>query len=496
MNTQATPPQTFVLKRRIKLPGSTSKRGALQFFPWSVQSAEQLFNGKWRGERWSDLVADFSKCLAVAQGGHLSIVGIDRPLAFNLASDPPPDETPQVAWALRSDRPFDPLVLVSHTRRIFIWNINKQALVGCIRDHGGRITSIAVHPTSPNLFATTSADFTTRIYNLDLAVRKNEVNPPWPPWEGVTEASAAHGTDGKDAEGSGVGRCMQLLVGGRSGGHAWDVLGAAFHPRLPLIATCGADRYVKIWRTYFDPTDTIFRDDKPLFSARITTSRVHSVAWLPGDLLLMHTAITFTPASVKPDLERLEPREEEDEDEEDDGQEVRDRVPFLEPGSLDVVKWLSVNRFFPPGETASSPVIRGSASDYQESKSYTLLATEPLSTAEEPISTIGHPHPPGRLGHFLLVYPRSMDIISLNSAKLSPRTQNSLFDDTLIEMTKRIRLDEPPVPPPPARGPLFATQKSMDPETELTACALDSSGTVAILDSTGTIWLFADKASG
>lgn len=64
-----------------------------------------------------------------------------------------------------------------------------------------------------------------------------------------------------ESEGSGIGRCVTVLMGGRSGmcisrrgnaimepvlmmcvdlgGHQAAVLGAAFHPALPVVATCG-----------------------------------------------------------------------------------------------------------------------------------------------------------------------------------------------------------------------------------------------------------------
>jgi polycomb protein EED len=61
-----------------------------------------------------------------------------------------------------------------------------------------------------------------------------------------------------EAEGKGNGRCIIVLMGGRSGGHQAAVLGAvrwtshidvmitlinypikAFHPQLPVLATCG-----------------------------------------------------------------------------------------------------------------------------------------------------------------------------------------------------------------------------------------------------------------
>lgn len=70
-------------------------------------------------------------------------------------------------------------------------------------------------------------------------------------------AGPAHGLHMYESEGEGLGRCMYVLMGGRSGGHQAAVLASvkypisifrrasnlyilqAFHPVLPLIATCG-----------------------------------------------------------------------------------------------------------------------------------------------------------------------------------------------------------------------------------------------------------------
>ena len=43
----------------------------------------------------------------------------------------------------------------------------------------------------------------------------------------------------EEEEGKGIGRCVAIFVGGRSGGHNATVIGVAFHHHLPLIATCG-----------------------------------------------------------------------------------------------------------------------------------------------------------------------------------------------------------------------------------------------------------------
>ncbi|KAJ6515097.1 WD40-repeat-containing domain protein [Mycena vitilis] len=350
-------PARFKLTQQIALPstGSTDRQGCIQPFPWTVASAHKLFNGKWRAsEQWSSLVAEFSDAVAVADGeSSLYITHTRRKSTTRFILDATSQDAPQIAFALRTSRPFDPLIVVAEGRRIFVLNVRQKKFVAYLRGHGNRITSIAVHPTSPNIFATTSSDFTTRIYNLDLKVLDESVeNPAWPPWDGPSHGSAAHGTDGSDSTGTGYGRCVQILVGGRSGGHSWDVLGAAFHRNLPLIATCGADRYVKIWRTLSSKDETVIRDDKPLFSARITTSRVLSIAWLDEDILLLHTATTYTPIDTGPD---------------DAYGEEGDPTSRTDPGTLLVFQWLGLKRFFPRPNLHPAPVVRGGASDYQES---------------------------------------------------------------------------------------------------------------------------------
>ena len=88
------------------------------------------------------------------------------------------------------------------------------------------ITTIAVHPIHPYLFCSTSRDFTTRIYDLLLEPQQAPNNPPWPPGTVPSLAGAAHGLHMTEPEGEGIGRCVAVLSGGRSGGHLAAVLGA------------------------------------------------------------------------------------------------------------------------------------------------------------------------------------------------------------------------------------------------------------------------------
>lgn len=114
-------------------------------------------------------------------------------------------------------------------------------------------------------------------------------------------------------EGSGIGRCIVVLMGGRSGGHNAAVLGAVrivnlgdsviqicfrlfirfilssrhvgyciyASNRLPaFVNSSQMDRSVKIWAVRPASPVEIQREDKPLFSSgRIHKARVLSVSW-------------------------------------------------------------------------------------------------------------------------------------------------------------------------------------------------------------------------
>lgn len=123
------------------------------------------------------------------------------------------------------------------------------------------ITFIAVHPASPHIFCTTSKDFTTRIYDLTRSATEPSTNLHWAPDPRPSGAGLPFGLRAAEPEGRGQGLCITVLVGGKSGGHRAAVLGAvsvfpfgmaqlnsvstqAFHPVLPVLATCGVSDLV------------------------------------------------------------------------------------------------------------------------------------------------------------------------------------------------------------------------------------------------------------
>lgn len=76
------------------------------------------------------------------------------------------------------------------------------------------------------MFLTTSRDQTTRLYDLRFKPRQQPNNPPWPPAKRLSHAGPGFGLHMNESEGTGYGRCLAVLAGGRSGGHQAAVLHA------------------------------------------------------------------------------------------------------------------------------------------------------------------------------------------------------------------------------------------------------------------------------
>ncbi|KAH8835237.1 hypothetical protein DL96DRAFT_34556 [Flagelloscypha sp. PMI_526] len=165
-----------------------------------------------------------------------------------------------------------------------------------------------------------------------------------------SQAGAAFGLRMAGMDGKGFGRCVTILAGGRSGGSKADVLGASFHPRLPLIATCNMDRTCKIWHLamLIDHQPTLLRrPDKPLFSSsNIHAGRAVSIHWVTDDVLLS----------------------------------INDQSKYLK-GTIVMWKWLSFERYMGQKETykdIASPNFHGLVTDFQESESFSMLAASQL----------------------------------------------------------------------------------------------------------------------
>lgn len=339
-----------------------------------------------------------------------------------------------ICWSLNRERPLNPLIVFSCTSVLYIVDIRSNEIAGYLRGHGGAITSITVHPTEPHLLCTTSRDFTARIYDLTLSPNQEPNNPVWMPGAGPNRAGAAHALHMTESEGQYSGRCVAVLCAGRSGGHQAAVLGSAFHPTLPIIATCGLDRVVKIWRIpppVEGENPPILREDKPLFSSScVHRSRVLSINWIGYDTLLTHSA---------PILLRRGPKEWQE-----------------EAGEMVVWQWLSADRFFPPHHPVQD-VLRGCTSDYQESASFKILSSVPLpyppisqripsSSIQLAVCSSPSTDPTTRSNRHdpLILVPLLDTVRVINAGDLAPCASPPFPLDVpeVVEMTKRIRLDE------------------------------------------------------
>ncbi|KAH9950406.1 hypothetical protein B0H21DRAFT_723297 [Amylocystis lapponica] len=351
-------------------------------FPWSLDSMNTLWDGSVTDAQvlqdWNNMVHEWAGSIAVGSTGRLLVFPklTARPLAFRLPDDKM--EVPCAAWALNQNSPTDPLVVFTTSSVIYILDLKTRNIVGRLRGHGGtRLSHLDIAITSV-------ADFTTRIYDLTLPPLQKPNNPHWPP---------AHGLQMSESEGDGIGRCVVVLVGGRSGGHKGAVFCAAFHQSAPLIATCPR------------------REDKPLFSTDlIHKARVLSITWLSHDVLISHSA----PALMR-------------------GRSLDD-ISY-EEGTVVVWRWLGFDRFFPPGKPYQK-VIRGCASvqSFKVISAYHL----PLTTFKLHVFT-SPTHDP------LLLIPMDRIIRVINITHLRPREPPPFpMDKEVVELTSRMQSNKIP----------------------------------------------------
>ncbi|EIW64581.1 uncharacterized protein TRAVEDRAFT_159019 [Trametes versicolor FP-101664 SS1] len=225
--------QPYVLSKLL-----TSDKQHLQCtacFPWTADSLDILWGGHAAQDpqlvaQWKDVAKNWTGAIAVGAEGRLLVfpkLATAKPsIAVTIAASKEQANTrvDHVTWAINTNRPLEPLIVFTVSTVILIFDVSSQTLVGKLRGHGGPITSLSVHPTLPHLFATTSRDFTTRLYDLALYPVQAPNNPHWLPRTEPSLAGPAHGLHMCEPEGEGIGQCVAVMVGGRSGGHKGAVL--------------------------------------------------------------------------------------------------------------------------------------------------------------------------------------------------------------------------------------------------------------------------------
>ncbi|TFK41221.1 WD40-repeat-containing domain protein [Crucibulum laeve] len=515
------PPFQLVNKISSRRPDATSFR-SLAFFPWTVESLHTLWQGSLRDQDaslWKKTISEFADAVAIGSRDSMYVFFVKtkrNPICVTLPSEPdlrilPPD-CMNVAWSLSPHALDEPMLIFSRGSLLYIYNVVRKGIASYLRGHGGTITSIVVHPVTANLFCTTSRDYSTRIYDITLPPQREPKNPHWPPSKKPSLAGAAHGLHMTEPEGNGLGRCIVVLMGGRSGGHQAAVLGAAFHPKLPIIATCGLDRTVKIWLIRPTSHDTIKREDKPLFSsARIHKARVLSIAWLLNhdDMLLAHSA---------PAVMRVKPTN------------PHNKETYLEPGELTVFRWLGLDRFFPPGhEDTPRDTLKGCASDYQESSSFKLISISAFPEARDQYTTarLQVYQSPTHDPMILCTLPNASSFFIMNAAHLPPPkatpfpldepvftaglesihlddddTDSTRAAELKEENERRARMRRLELRPPELKAmgwevPIGVPPEVVDNGAGLHCCAMGMEGSVIVgVGSKGTIWVWALDETG
>ncbi|KAF4623535.1 hypothetical protein D9613_001752 [Agrocybe pediades] len=454
----ASPP--FKLSRRISLNSSADFQAVCPF-PWDPESLKKFWFGAMHTDdnsrAWRNIITEYWDAVAVSSDHNVYILFAHQNKApISIKFHPKLDETNAhvpllkadkncIAWAMQKNF-LEPLLIISRGSIVYIYGLFRQGVVGQLRGHGGAITSISVHPSSPNWFATTSRDFTTRIYDLNgnaqytkyeveavipPTMKKHTIpipNPNWPPNQRPSFAGAAHGLrlPPNEGEGTGIGRCICVLMGGKSSGHQAAVLCSAFHPALPLIATGGMDRTVKIWpiRPTYDAR--LKREDKPLFSSgRLHKARVHSISWLDGhDVLLTHSA---------PAIMRVDPNG------------GKNAPCFTEPGELIAWRWLGLDRFFPVGWEAHKEEhvknLRGCSSDYQESTSFKIISIHSFEDVPDltqyKVANLSFYRNETHEPLVLFVHPGDTSISLFNACHMAPR-QPPPFPSAIKEKLREV----------------------------------------------------------
>ncbi|KIJ21805.1 hypothetical protein PAXINDRAFT_5942 [Paxillus involutus ATCC 200175] len=392
-------------------------------FPWDHLSLQTLWAGEMNKpeirDAWKIVTDQWSGTLVVGGSDTVAVVSYRHPsngFCVKVNDDGGQDNFRALAWALSNEAPLDPLIVCSRGRMLYVLDAKQKKVVGQLRGHGGEITAIVVHPSFPYLVCTCSRDFSARLYDLTMPPRERPNNPHWPPSKLPSLGGAPHGLQASEPEGVGIGRCVAVLCGGPSGGHDAAVLNAAFHPTYPLLATCGLDRAVKIWRLPKMSSDKMAREDKPLFSStRIHQARVMTISWLSLDVLVTNSA----PALVRRNNQK-------------------DDLCFAD-GTIAIWRWLGFDRFFPPNKPKPSKVMRGCASDYQESSSFKLLSIVPIP------QTTRHLHVAYTLKNDYVIAMTLPDRVRLYSvADFKPRGMPPfpLDQDEVTSLAGRLRLED------------------------------------------------------
>ncbi|ODO00736.1 hypothetical protein L198_03062 [Cryptococcus wingfieldii CBS 7118] len=194
-----------------------------------------------------------------------------------------------VAWTYH---PFTchPLVAVGgKTGLICIIDVLTKEVLRVLKGHGDAVNYLTFAPHHPHILASSSADRTTRVWNILGADAPHNI-----PIEELSQNYPMADAD--------EGTCVVAVIAGEGkGGHQSYVVHCEFHPSKRAIATCGMDYKVKIWALppFPDPypmslpTPRGYRPKVlhfPIFStSRLVAGFLDWVGWISDDILVVRS---------------------------------------------------------------------------------------------------------------------------------------------------------------------------------------------------------------
>jgi len=291
------PAPKFEPTTRVELSGTSLTHAVI--FPWSAADYIQLTANYSETKsadyesRWKTVIKSYRGLSAVAGRGTIYMLHAhtgQSPLVVAQIRLCLRHDITALAWSILPQT-MDPILLFASNHVLYVWDISTNTRRSALAGHGAAITSLAVPKGMPTIVASASRDFTIRIW--DLCAKDESHLPASPPFYSRC---------------IGPGSCVRILHGNFSGGHSAPVMHVDFHPALPLLASAGLDRAVKIWSIHSEFGVKTHRDAsgrsqrRPLFSStRMHPSGLCAVKWLSQDVLATQSIPMHTSRIAKAD---------------------------------------------------------------------------------------------------------------------------------------------------------------------------------------------------